>query len=418
MKRLLSIFLVLSFLFALGSAPVLALEEGEDPSYPPMAEKLAPDASSEGSVTIYAAEGADVWLALGEEYQRLTGISISLSQNAHGADILIGEKATVQSLLGECKNLSDSAISSLLRFPAYALFGQDGSIRALPLSLDVAGIAVNTQLLEKAGYTLDRLDGFKALRRFSTSVKDRKDDLGFFSWAPMALSEGSENMITQVLYNVPLYVELQEQGKFTGKYVGDYADSHYKDLFTLMLDFGTKTGNDVLSVTKEESLGAFARGEALFCLVEQNDIAALSAQGMDISTVAFIPPWMGMPGEKDLGFVADTRLYLAVPSANPACAEDFLYWCFQNEQGVSSLAKSYDGLPFEGCTPTNPLLLASSLCDEAGLVPIPMLNRSFADGEGWNSYFLSQLRFIVSDNKVWRWQEATWKLADIYAGKG
>ncbi len=429
MKKIFVLLLAFSLIFTLsacgerGEAAVAdpAAEAPEaEPSYPPMAQILPPDPVAEGSVSIYDPLNDPFWPAAAEQYTRLTGVPVSLCSSPEEADIRIGDSAAMEAWRSSCLSLSGSAAASLLEGSAYALRAEDGSIIALPLSLEVTGIAVNVELLEKAGYTMERLDGFKALRRFSTSVNDRKEELGFSAWAPMALAEGSGEKLMRLIYNVPMYVEIEESGTFTGKYVGDYNDSHFKDLFTVMLDLGSKSGTEVLSVTDEEALGVFARGEALFSLVTSADVDALAAQGMDLSKLRFIPPWMGMAKEKELGFVADASLYCAVTAPDAlrqSAAEDFLYWCLRDEGTRAAFAAAYDGLPFADCACTAPLLIANAELDAAGLRSVPLLSRRIADPQGWDSYFRGQLAYIVKDNVVWRWQVTTWELADIFNGK-
>ena len=426
MKRFFSLFLTLTLLFSLCACgktqeelPAPAAEEIVSTPQP-MAEAVASDPSSEGSVTVYAPETEECWTALGELYGAKTGIPVSLTDSPDKADLLCADYATVASRADSAADLGESAAYALLNVPAYAFQNTVGCVVGLPLSIEAVAVGVNTELLEKAGYTMERLDGFKALRRFSTSVNDRKEALGFSGWAPMALAEGSGQKLTRYLFDLPIYAELLETDGFTGKYVGDYRDYHYRDLFTTMLDLGTKKGKDVNKVTDEEALGVFARGEALFCLVDSRELDTLASLGMDLSKLDFVPAWMAMPGEADWGFVADATAYAAVVAKTPLQqhnAEDFLYWCLRDAEAQALLAQVYDGLPYGGFTSRNPLLQRNAENDQKGLTPVPWLHRRVADLDAWDSYFLSQLYTITPDNVVWRWQIMTWKLRDIWNGK-
>lgn len=424
MKRFFSLLMTLILtcsLFACGkkqeeeSIPAEAVSTSQ-----PMAEAIAPDASAEGEVSVFAPGQEAVWTALGERYTTLSGISVRIADRADSAALLCVDYNTLLSLQSRISALEESAAYSLLTTPAYTYRTEGGAVVGLPLSLEAVAVAVNTELLEKAGYSMERLDGFKALRRFSTSVNDRKEELGFSAWAPMALAEGSGEKLTRYLFDLPIYAELQESGSFTGKYVGDYANYHYRDLFTTMLDLGTKTRDEVNRVTNEEALTAFAKGETLFCLVESRELDTLSALGMDIAKLNFVPAWMGMPNEAEWGFVSDATAYAAVAAGDPQQqhnAEDFLYWCLSDDAAQTLLSEGYDGLPYEGFSCRNALLQVNAENDRNGLSPVLWLHRQVADPEGWDSYFLSQLHMITPDNVVWRWQVMTWKLVDIWNGK-
>lgn len=426
MKKTISVLLAVSLLFLLCACggkepvPVSAPAPKVESTPQPMAEALPPDAAAEGSITIYAADNPDTWAALGQLYTERSGIPVALADSPESADFLIVDYSTLKTLENSCAAMDDYAAVSLLTVPSYSCRDSQGRIVGLPLELESVAVAVNTRLLETAGYNMERLDGWKALHRFSTSVNDRKEELGFSAWTSLTLSEGSTEKLTRYLFNLPVYAEMQESGVFTGKYVGDYRDSHYKDFFTMVLEDGVKTGNDVRNVTAQDALASFAAGEALFCIADSRDLAALEAMGMSSDTLDFVPAWMGMPGEENWGFVTDAVLYAAVRDGDPLAqhnAEDFLYWCLCDAETKELLSSVYDSLPFEGFVCSNALLERNAENDLKGLTPVPWLHRNISDPENWDSYFLYQLGFIAGDNVVWRWQVTYWKLVEMWNGQ-
>ncbi len=423
MKRFFAIFLALSLfcgLIGCGRDAEVTETPAAEATPQPMAEAKAADAAAEGSVSIYAAEGREGWSALAELYAERSGIRVSLSESMDGATLLCVDYESMVSLAERAMALDETAAASRLSVASYAYRNSEGSILGLPLELASVGIAVNTELLEKAGYSMDTLDGFKAIRRFSTSVNDRKEELGFSGWAPMALAEEGFDKLSLYLLDQPIYAELQESGSFTGKYVGDYRDSHYKDLFTVMLDFGTKTGKDVNTVTTDEALSVFAEGSTLFCLIDSRELDTLSAKGMDLSKLDYIPAWMFLPRDDEQGFVTDATLYAAICAADTAgqhAAEDFLYWCLSDSEAVAILSGMYEGLPYEGFSCANPMLAKNAAYDAAGRSAVPWLHRQVPDLSAWNGKFLTEIHIITPDNVVWRWQVMVWALVDIWNGK-
>ncbi len=390
----------------------------------PMAEAVGSDPSAAGSITIYAPDARDCWTVLGQLYAAKTGIAVGLTDSADEADLLCADYDALASRADRAADLGESAAYALLNTTAYAFKNAVGIVVGLPLSLEAVAVGVNTELLEKAGYTMEGLDGFKALHRFSVSVDDRKADLGFSSWAPMALADGSGQKLTRYLFDLPAYAEWLESGSFTGKYV-DHQLLHrptfyYRTLFSTMLDLGTRKGKDVNTATDAEALAAFAGGEALFCLVDSRELNTLASLGMDVSRLDFVPAWMGIPNEMDRGFVADATAYAAVIANDPTRqhnAEDFLYWCLCDGQAKTVLAETYDGLPYEGFPCRAALLRRNADNDSGGLVPVPWLHRQVADLDAWDSYFLAQLRYITPDNVTWRWQVMTAELVKRWNGK-
>lgn len=421
MKRFFAVFLALSLLCGLAAC---GKEESAEPAAPaaeatpqPMAEAVEPDPSAEGAIRIYAPGAEAGWTESAALYTALTGIPAELTDSMDAATLLCVDYGTMQTLESRAAALDECAAVSRLSVRAYAYRNAEEHVLGLPLMLESVGVAVNTELLEKAGYSMERLDGFKALRRFSTSVNDRKDDLGFSSWAPMALADEGAERLGLYLFNMPIRAELEDFGRFTGKYVGDYNDAHYKDLFTVMLDFGTKTGGEVNSVTLDESLSVFAEGGALFCLVDSGDLGTLANKGMDLSKLDFVPAWMFLPNDESWGFVTDATLYAAICADSEQdrhAAEDFFYWCLTDAAAMEKLSSVYDGLPYEGFTPGNPMLAKNAANDAAGLSAVPWLHRQISDVNAWNETFLNGIRTITPDNAVWRWQTMFWVLADLW----
>lgn len=407
-------FLMLFSLCACGAAEAPAAPAPVESTPQPMAELRQADASVETGVRMNG-----LWSEAAARYEAMTGSSVTESA-PEDATLLIADAETLLARAGSLAELGESAAYALLNERSYALRDSEGRIIGLPLELQSVAVAVNTELLEKAGYSLDALDGFKALRRFSTSVDNRKDELGFFAWAPMALADGSGLKLTQYLFNMSMYAELQQSGSFTGKYVGDYRDAHFKDLFTVMLDYGTKSGKDCNTVSDAESLEVFARGEALFCLMGSWELEALRNAGFPMEQLTFVPAWMGLEGEQDWGFVTDATLFAAVRAGEPAeehAAEDFLCWALSDSESQLLLADLYEGMPYEGFLCSNPLLAQNAANDDAGLTAVPRLLRQLEKPEEWDSFFLSSLRTISPDNVVWRWQVTVWDLVDRWNGK-
>ena len=425
MKRTFAILLALSLLCTLaGCGKEEAVEATPAPvvtaTPQPMAEAVEPDPAAEGAIRIYAPGQEEGWRDLAARYTALTGIPVELTDSRDAATLLCVDYDSMKQLEGRAAVLDETAAVSRLLVDSYAYRNAEGHILGLPLCLEAVGVAVNTELLEKAGYSMERLDGFKALRRFSTSVNDRKEELGFSSWAPMTLAEDGVEKLSLYLFDMPIRAELQESGSFTGKYVGDYRDSHYKDLFTVMLDFGTKKAGEVNSVTTDESLSVFAEGNTLFCLLSSSELDTLSAKGMELSKLDFVPAWMFLPDDESWGFVTDATGYAAVCTEDiqeQHAAEDFLYWCLSDESAADALSRLYDGLPFEGCRSRNPMRVKNAANDAAGLTAVPWLHRQIPDSSAWNERFLKEIHMISPDNVVWRWQTMVWALVDIWNGK-
>ena len=151
-------------------------------------------------------EADEAWQKLAAAYTEETGVPVSVVTAASGE-----YETTLMSEMGKsdaptlfqvngpvglanwkdyCYDLTGSDIVGNLTSDAFAL--KDGDmIAGVAYVIESYGIIVNKALLEKAGYKLEDITGFDALKSIADDIQARKDELGVegaFSCAGMDAS--------------------------------------------------------------------------------------------------------------------------------------------------------------------------------------------------------------------------------------
>lgn len=79
----------------------------------------------------------------------------------------------------QCLDLTDCAAAKELLSEDYALHGTNGRTYGLACIVESYGLLVNTDLLEKAGYSISDIQSFRDLKRITEDITSRKKSLGF-----------------------------------------------------------------------------------------------------------------------------------------------------------------------------------------------------------------------------------------------
>ena len=259
-------------------------------------------------------EADEAWQKLAAAYTEETGVPVSVVTAASGE-----YETTLMSEMGK----SDAPTL----FVAYVI--------------ESYGIIVNKALLEKAGYKLEDITGFDALKSIADDIQARKDELGVegaFSCAGMDAS--SDWRFKTHLANLPIYYEYKADGiDNTDAIKGDFLDN-YKAVFDLYITDSTCEGAELSAKTADDSRAEFADSKAVFYQNGSWEYSSLSETFSD-DDLAMIPIYFGVDDENQ-GLCTGTENYWCVN--NGASEEDiqatldFINWCVTSETGTTAMA--------------------------------------------------------------------------------
>ena len=159
---------------------------------------------SKGSVYYlnFKPEADKAWQELAKKYTDETGVDVKVVTAASG-----NYETTLMSEMGKsgaptlfqvngpvglknwedyAYNLYDTPVFDQLTSDSYALYigdKADNDVAAIAYAIESYGIIVNTELLEKAGHSVDEITSFETLKNVADDIQSRKDELGFSAFS-------------------------------------------------------------------------------------------------------------------------------------------------------------------------------------------------------------------------------------------
>ena len=273
-----------------------------------------------------------------------------------------------------CLDLSGTDLYSRLLSSDLAMIEDDGKVGAAAYTYDCCGILVNTDLLAKAGYSVDDIKNFSMFDEVLDDITTRKNELGFGAVAAPELTEDTWHY-TECVMSVPLFYEFKEEG-YEGTPASIYGK--YSELFRNMWDAYIE--NCVTAVTRwhldtlnaDENHRIFGEQEAAFAIMASWEIEDYTdAYGLDRSKVTMLPFYCGYREEENAGLSCGNIEYWCVN--READADDveatlaFLAWAVGAEGGAQTLTETYGIIPYAGAPEgSNPCLNAANAAFAAG----------------------------------------------------
>lgn len=328
--------------------------------------------ASSGSGKVYflnfKPEVDSVWQTIAKEYTQKTGVQVKVTTAASGtyeeqlkSEMAKKEAPTIFQVNGPvgyaswadwCADISGSKLAGRLREGAGVL-GDGEKIYGIPYTVEGYGIIVNTALMDRyfalegaKAKSLEEIDGFEKLKAVVEDMQAKKAELGIDGvFASTSLLSGEDWRWQTHLANVALAPEFDELGadmtdaKTAPEITFKYAEN-FKNLFDLYLDNSTIDAKLSGSKTVNDSMAEFALGK---CAMVQNgnwgysQIAGVEGNVVQEGDVAFLPMYMGLPGEESQGIAIGTENFLCINAqaseADRKASLDFLDWLFSSEEG-------------------------------------------------------------------------------------
>lgn len=314
-------------------------------------------------------EIAEVYDEISAAYQEETGVRLIVETAASGtyestltARMATSEAPTIFQINGPigytswaeyCADLKDTELYKHLNDKSLAVTS-NGSVYGIPYVVEGYGIIYNAKILdayfalpEKAtDYTsVDEITSFTALKAVVEDMQKNKDKLGIQGvFAATSLKTGEDWRWQTHLMNIPLSLEFQNKGiDFTGegyKTIDFTYAENFKNIFDLYINNSTTDKKQLGTLDVTSSMAEFALGK---CAMVQNgnwgasQILGVSGNTVNAEDIKFMPIYMGIEGEENLGICIGTENFICINAkaseAEQKAAADFLYWLFSSDKG-------------------------------------------------------------------------------------
>lgn len=312
-------------------------------------------------------EQAEQFKAIAEKYTEETGIPVKVVTAASGsymqtlkAEMAKSNAPTLFQINGQegygiwkdyLADISDYEVVEALNEDAQPITDKDGSVRGFPFAMEGFGILYNEEIFDRyfalpnpAVASMDEINNFGALKAVAEDMQGKKEELGIDgAFAVTSLIAGEEWRWTNHLMNGPYHYEILDRdiNEFQDMPTIDFTyGDNFKQLFDLYLENSTTKPALAASRATSDSMAEFATGKAAMV---QNGNWAWSQIAGDASNVVkedkikFMPMYMGLPNEENVGLNVGTENYLAVNNKaseeDQQATRDFLTWLFLSERG-------------------------------------------------------------------------------------
>lgn len=314
------------------------------------------------------------WKEVARKYTELTGVEVKILTAASGlyeqtltSEIEKTDAPTLFQISGSvalntwrnyCYDLSESKVYKELTSDDFAVRDGD-AIYGIAYVYEGYGLIVNKALLKEAGYTVDEITDFAALKRIAEDITARSSALGFSAFTSSGLDNSSAWRFSGHLANIPLFYEFREdQVKAQPASIkGTYLDN-YKALWDLYIGNATCQPSVLPSKTNDNAIAEFVNRQAVFYQNGTWSYSDISSVGDE--TIAYLPIYAGIDDEKQ-GLCCGTENYWAVNSqaskADIQATLDFLYWLVTSEYGTNALSHDMGFVsPFKSAKATDNVL--------------------------------------------------------------
>lgn len=382
---------------------------------------------SKGSVYYlnFKPEADKAWQELAKKYTDETGVDVKVVTAASG-----NYETTLMSEMGKsgaptlfqvngpvglknwedyAYNLYDTPVFDQLTSDSYALYigdKADNDVAAIAYAIESYGIIVNTELLEKAGHSVDEITSFETLKNVADDIQSRKDELGFSAFSSAGMDGSSDWRFKTHLANMPIYFEYKDDG-VTDKdeLKGTYLDN-YRDIFDLYITDSTTEGKDLASKTMDDSEREFLNGEAVFFQNGSWEYTNLIDGGMTDDQLTMIPIYIGAGDEANQGLSTGTENYWVVnkeASADDIQATlDFMNWLVTTDEGTTFMADDLGlTIPFKDAKPSPNIFVQEDIkLTEEGKTPVSW-NFTTMPSEEWKNGVGSALLEYAQGTGKW-----------------
>ena len=344
-------------------------------------QQVSEAAPGEGHVYYlnFKPEADAAWQDIAKTYTEQTGVPVPVVTAASGtyeetlsAEIIKEEAPTLFQVNGPvglanwtdyCYDLNGSSLYNELTSESFALKDGD-AVKGIAYVIESYGIITNTELLEKAGYTLDDIKSFDDLKKVAEDITARKDDLGFAAFTSAGMDPSSDWRFKTHLANLPIYFEYQaDKIDTTDKIKGTYLDN-YKNIWDLYIN-NSAYDPATLATGGYDAEAEFGKKQAVFYQNGNWEYDALvNNYKLDPAKLQMIPFYCGVAGEENAGLNSGTENCWAVNAkASKADIEatiDFMVWMVTDAEASKLLAGTFGSMPYKQAAAPDNVFLAQA----------------------------------------------------------
>ena len=394
-------------------------------------ESTAAGDASKGSVYYlnFKPEADAAWQEMAKKYSEEKGIDVKVVTAASG-----NYETTLMSEMGKSgaptlfqvngpvglKNWEDYAynlygtpVFDQLTSDDYALYigdKADNDVAAIAYAIESYGIIVNTELLSKAGYTVDDIKSFEDLKKVADDIQSRKDELGFAAFTSAGMDGSSDWRFKTHLANMPLYFECQDDGVADKEELAGTYLPNYRQIFDLYITDSTTPGADLASKTADDSEREFTSGQAVFFQNGSWEYTNLIDNGMTDEQITMIPIYIGAGDEANQGLTTGAENYWVVnkeASADDIAATlEFMDWLVTSEEGTAFMADDLGlTIPFKDAKPSPNVFVQEDIkLTQDGKTPVSW-NFTTMPSEEWKNGLGSALTAYAADPTDENWDK-------------
>jgi len=304
--------------------------------------------------------------------------------------------------------------------------GEGDEVLAIPYAVEGYGIIYNDAIM-RAYFALpnkavkinsaDEINNFALLKAVVEDMQKNKAALGIQGvFASTSMAAGNDWRWQTHLVNVPLYYELRSKGIPFGTKTRDFDFSYglqMKNIWDLYLNNSTTAKGLLGAKSVDDAMAEFALGQA--AMVQNGNWGASQILGVKGNKVAdsdikFMPIYIGVAGEENIGLCVGTENYLCinkkVSAEQQALGDQFLTWLFSSASGKAFVKNDLMFItPFntfaENELPTDPLAKeVIRWMNKSGVTSVSW-DFSVIPSEEWKTQFGAALGDYINGRKNW-----------------
>ncbi len=323
---------------------------------------------------------------------------------------VVGNSAAVNTWGEFCYDLTGTDVFNELNTDAYILKDAEGKVCSIGYCYECYGIMVNKALLAEAGYAVEDITNFDALKAIVEDITARKDELGFAAFTAADMDSSSSWRFTGHVANLEYYWESVDAPEAwtacPAELTGAYMDN-YRNLMDLMFANGTVARTD-LATGGHDATAEFKAGKAVFHPQGNWEWSSLS-EVFAAEDLAMIPYYSGVEGEENVGLNCGTENYWAV---NAMASEedikatlDFMYWLVTDAEASALAVETFGVMPYkQAVASSNPFLAMANDLAGQGKANMWWATNYQPDVDNYRAALVSALNDYNADPTDAKWE--------------
>ncbi len=294
-------------------------------------------------------------------------LTSEMDKSAPPTLFVIGNAPAVKTWADYALDLTGTPIANELNTDAYNLYDESGKLVSIGYCYECYGIIVNVDLLETAGYKVEDIKNFDALKTAAEDIHARAAELGFDAFTSNDMDDSSSWRYTGHMANLEYYYEEQDAGTTwtatPDTLTGAYMDN-FKALYDLCVENSTVARTE-LATGGHDAEAEFKDGKAVFFVQGSWEYGAVSES---VPNCTMIPYYCGVDGEEKAGLNCGTENCWAINAMasedDQKATMDFMVWMVTDPEASEMLTNGVGGfgvMPYKSAaTSTNGFLAAAN----------------------------------------------------------